>query len=95
MKLSIAKKVVAPVAAIAVVISLTAAAWPTNKPIYVISTNDAVSINPIATTGDVITGTEVRGIPDGMGAFTSENGRGVTLLSNHEVAINDKIALKR
>ncbi|MCX6451241.1 MAG: DUF839 domain-containing protein [Actinobacteria bacterium] len=94
MKLSIAKKVVAPVAAIAVVISLTAAAWPTNKPIYVISTNDAVSINPIATTGDVITGTEVRGIPDGMGAFTSENGRGVTLLSNHEVAINDKIALK-
>ena len=29
-----------------------------------------------------------------MGAFASEDGRGITVLANHEVAINDKVALK-
>ena len=88
MKLS---KSLAVVAAIAVAGSLTAATWPTKKPIYMISSNSAVSLNPIVTTGDVIAGNVIRGIPDGMGAF--DNGRGgITLLSNHEVAINDAIA---
>jgi secreted PhoX family phosphatase len=90
-----ARNVIAGVVAVAAAVSLTAASWPVNKPIYVVSTNDAVEINPIATTGDIITGTEIRGIPDGMGAFASNNGRGgITVLSNHEVAINDKIAMK-
>jgi len=86
-------KSVAIVAAVAVAGSLTAATWPTKKPIYMISTNSAVSLTPIATTGDTISGTIIRGIPDGMGAF--DNGRGgITLLSNHEVAITDKVALR-
>ena len=86
-------KSVAVVAAIAVAGSLTAATWPTKKPIYLISANSAVSLNPIVTTGDVIAGTVIRGIPDGMGAY--DNGRGgITLLSNHEVSTTDKVALR-
>ena len=87
------KKSIVAVVAIALVGSLSAATWPTKKPIYMISANSAVSLNPIATTGDVIAGTVIRGIPDGMGAF--DNGRGgITLLSNHEVSTTDKIALR-
>jgi hypothetical protein len=86
-------KSVAAVAAVAIAGSLTAATWPTKKPIYMISTNSAVSLTPIATTGDTIGGTIIRGIPDGMGAF--DNGRGgITLLSNHEVSTTDKVALR-
>ena len=77
------KKVVASIAAIAAVVSLTAASWPATKPIYLVADNAAVEIKPIGTTGDILTGTVVRGIPDGMGAFASENGRGVTVLSVH------------
>jgi len=88
------KKIAAAAVSLAAVISLSAAAWPTDKPIYLVSANDEVTINPIATTGDRLTGTVIRGIPDGMGAFLSESGRGVTILSNHEVAINDKVAMK-
>ena len=87
------KKLVASIAAVAAVVSLTAASWPATKPIYMLSDNAAVEINPIGTTGDILTGTVIRGIPDGMGAFASENGRGVTVLSNHEVATNDKTAM--
>ena len=86
------KKVVASIAAVAAVISMTAAAWPESKPIYLLSENEAVAVNPIGTTGDILTGTVIRGIPDGMGAFPSENGRGVTVLSVHEIATNDKTA---
>jgi len=87
------KKSIIALVAIALVGSLSAATWPTKKPIYMISTNSAVSLTPIATTGDTIAGTIIRGIPDGMGAF--DNGRGgVTLLANHEVSTTDKVALR-
>ncbi len=88
------KKIAAGIFSFAAVISLTAASWPADKPVYLVAESDAVAINPIATTGDILSGTVIRGIPDGMGAFASENGRGITVLSNHEVAINDKIAMK-
>lgn len=88
------KKIAAAVVSVAAVIALTAAAWPAGKPIYMVTANDAVSIDTIGTTGDILTGTAIRGIPDGMGAFVSENGRGVTVLSNHEVSTNDKVAQK-
>ena len=85
------KKTIAAIAAGAAVVSLSAASWPTDKPIYVISKSPAVSITPIATTGDVISGTIVRGIPDGMGAYSSGKG-GFTLLSVHEVSTTDKLS---
>jgi len=87
------KKSIIAIVAIALVGTLSAAAWPTKKPIYMISTNSAVSLTPIATTGDDLNGTIIRGIPDGMGAF--DNGRGgITLLANHEVSTTDKVALR-
>lgn len=88
----ILKKTFAVIAAGAAVISLSAASWPTDKPIYVISKSPAVSITPIATTGDVISGTIVRGIPDGMGAYSNGKG-GFTLLSVHEVSTTDKLSV--
>ena len=63
------------------------------KPVYVLSKNAAVDIKAIATVGDVVTGTMVRGIPDGMGAY--DNGRGgITLLSVHEVNTSNAFVLK-
>ena len=64
-----------------------------NKPVYVLPVNSAVTIDPIASTGDQISGLVIRGIPDGMGAYDNGQG-GITILSNHEVAINDAIAKK-
>ncbi|MEY4422593.1 MAG: hypothetical protein RL581_1131 [Actinomycetota bacterium] len=91
MKLTIKKGVIA---GIAVAFATTAiAAGIGNKPVYVLSTNSAVELEPIATTGDKIGGYVVRGIPDGMGAFANSQG-GITILSNHEVATNDAIAKK-
>jgi hypothetical protein len=58
-----------------------------------LSKNAAVDIKAIATVGDAVTGTMVRGIPDGMGAY--DNGRGgITLLSVHEVSTSNAFVLK-
>lgn len=91
MKLTI-KKVLAVSTVLAVGGTLVAQAIG-DKPVYLLSKNSAVTIDPIATTGDKIGGLVIRGIPDGMGAFDNGQG-GITILSNHEVAINDAIAKK-
>jgi len=63
------------------------------KPVYVLSKNSAVEVKAIATVGDLVTGTIVRGIPDGMGAY--DNGRGgISLLSVHEVSTGNAFAQK-
>ena len=74
--------------------SLTTSAFAAGaKPVYFVSKNAAVEIKVIATVGDSITGTVVRGIPDGMGAY--DNGRGgITLLSSHEISTTAPLALK-
>ena len=87
------KRTISTLAVVAVAGSLSAASWPEKKPIYMISTNEAAVLNPIATTGDVISGTVIRGIPDGMGAFLNDRG-GLTVLASHEVSITDKIAAR-
>ena len=61
------------------------------KPEYIIPSNPAVSIKSLAYAGDTIAGLTIRGIPDGMGAMRSEDGR-VTLLSVHEVPSYGAIA---
>ncbi len=77
-----------------IAVSLTTSAFAASaKPVYFLSKNAAVDIKVIATVGDTITGTVVRGIPDGMGAF--DNGRGgITLLSSHEISTGAPLALK-
>jgi hypothetical protein len=91
MKISI-KKAIAAGAILSVGGTLIANAIG-SKPVYLLPTNSVVSIDPIATTGDKIGGLIIRGIPDGMGAYDNGQG-GITILSNHEVAINDAIAKK-
>jgi len=91
MKLS--KSVIVGVSAV-LAASLTTSAFAAGaKPVYFLSKNAAVDIKVIATVGDSITGTVVRGIPDGMGAY--DNGRGgITLLSSHEISTTAALALK-
>ena len=81
-------------AAVVTAVAFAASAFALgSKPVYVLSKNSAVNIKAIATVGDAVTGTMVRGIPDGMGAY--DNGRGgITLLSVHEVSTGNAFALK-
>ena len=89
----ITKPIIAGAAVVTAVAFAASAFALGGKPVYVVSKNSAVNIKAIATVGDVVTGTMVRGIPDGMGAY--DNGRGgITLLSVHEVATNNEFVLK-
>jgi hypothetical protein len=55
-----------------------------SKPQYILSANPAVELSNLALTADTITGTQLRGIPDGMGAYKNDKG-GISLLTVHEV----------
>lgn len=55
------------------------------KPQYILSTNSAVDLKTLALTADTITGTQLRGIPDGMGAYKNGKG-GISLLTVHEMS---------
>jgi len=77
-------KIGAVVAAVAVALSGGAAYSASRKPVYILPVASGVSIKPIAYTGDRITNTVVRGIPDGMGAYKNASGD-ITLLSVHEI----------
>ena len=92
-KMKLTKPVLLAVAG-AVTVSLTTSAWAVApKPTYFLSKNSAVNIKVIATSGDSITGTTVRGIPDGMGAYDNGKG-GITLFSSHEISTTAALALK-
>jgi hypothetical protein len=92
-KMKITKPIIAG-AAVVTAVAFAASAFALGaKPIYVLSKSAAVDIKAIATVGDAVTGTMVRGIPDGMGAY--DNGRGgISLLSVHEVSTSNAFALK-
>ena len=47
------KKTISTLAVVAVAGALSAASWPDKKPVYMLSTNSAVTLNPIATTGEI------------------------------------------
>jgi hypothetical protein len=83
---------------VAAVISIAALGTSVNiavsalaKPEYILATNSAVTLKPLAYAADLKTGTVVRGIPDGMGAYKNENG-GISLLSVHEIPSYSPIA---
>jgi len=92
-KMKLTKPVILAVTAL-VTVSLTTSAWAAaSKPTYFLSKNSAVSLKVIATSGDSINGTVIRGIPDGMGAYDNGKG-GITLLSTHEISTTAPLALK-
>ena len=55
-------------------ISTSAAYSAINTPIYVLSSHNAVQLKVLGTAGDKISGTLIKGIPDGMGAHKMDNG---------------------
>ena len=77
-------KLGAVVAAVSVAVSGGVAYSASLKPNYILPVASGVSIKPLAYTGDKITSTIVRGIPDGMGAYKNAAGD-LTLLSVHEM----------
>jgi secreted PhoX family phosphatase len=58
-------------------------------PQYVLSSNDAAIISVLASSGDVINGKILPGVPDGMGVLKNADGT-LTILANHELSISDK-----
>lgn len=92
-KMKIIKPIIAGAAVVTAVAFAASAFALGGKPVYVLSKSAAVDIKAIATVGDAVTGTMVRGIPDGMGAY--DNGRGgISLLSVHEVNTANAFVLK-
>jgi len=92
-KMKLTKPILAGTAVVTAVAFAASAFALGSKPVYVQSKNAAVDIKVIATTGDSVTGTVIRGIPDGMGAY--DNGRGgISLLSVHEISTSAALALK-
>lgn len=65
------------------------AALAATPPQYVLSSNDAAVISVLATSGDVISGKILRGVPDGMGVIKNADNT-LTILANHEISISDK-----
>ena len=79
-------KVGAAIAAVvAIAVSGNVAYSGSLKPTYILPVGSGVEIKPLAYTGDKITNTIIRGVPDGMGAYKNASGD-VTLLSVHEIA---------
>jgi hypothetical protein len=92
-KMKISKPIIAGAAVVTAVAFAASAFALGSKPVYLLSKNAAVDIKTIATVGDTVTGTMLRGIPDGMGAY--DNGRGgITLLSVHEVSTTAAQSIK-
>lgn len=60
--------------------------FKTAKPAYLVPMVPGAAVDPILSTGDVVGGYQMSGIPDGLGAF---NGGGDTLqvFMNHELGI--------
>jgi len=59
-------------------------------PQYVLPSNDAVQISVLASSGDLISGKVLRGIPDGMGILKNADGT-LTLLSTHEMSLSNTL----
>jgi hypothetical protein len=66
--------------------------FKTAKSAYLVPTASGVTVDPIISTGDIVGGYQMSGIPDGLGAYRSrgdddDNGRSrdVTVVMNHEL----------
>jgi secreted PhoX family phosphatase len=70
-------------------IAFAPSALAAQVPQYVLSTNEAATISVLASSGDIISGKILPGVPDGMGVLKNADGT-LTLLSNHELSISDK-----
>lgn len=58
-------------------------------PTYMLPSNSAVQMKVLATSGDVLTGSIIKGIPDGMGAMSSSSKGQISLFANFEHSISN------
>lgn len=80
--------ILAAVAAGSLVAGLVApAAASSSAPQYVETVAAGISLKVLATSGDIISGYQIAGIPDGTGALAS--GKNVTMLMNHEIGYGE------
>lgn len=79
-------KLVALTGSVVLAAPLVVANGANSAPQYMLAANDAVQVKVLATAGDVITGSIIKGIPDGMGAMKNSRG-GITLMANFEHSI--------
>jgi hypothetical protein len=79
------------IAATVAVSSLVAApmAQAAEAPQYVLSANSTATISVLASSGDIISGKFLPGVPDGMGILKNADGT-LSILANHELSISDK-----
>jgi hypothetical protein len=80
------------VGAIACTLAGSASAGPdpgfkTAKPPYLVPIAPGVATDPIISTGDIVGGYQMSGIPDGLGAF-KDNGNTLQVFMNHELGIS-------
>ena len=71
-------------AAIGVIASAALPAFASEAPTYVETVAPGVSLSVLATSGDIIDGYQIAGVPDGTGAYFA-NGK-VQILNNHELS---------
>jgi hypothetical protein len=65
----------------------------TSKPPYLVPTAPGVVVDPVLSTGDVVGGYQMSGIPDGLGAYADRDGdddgdgkdKAFTVVMNHEL----------
>jgi hypothetical protein len=82
--MNMGSKSLAAIAALALTATLASPAFAVDTPVYVEAVGAGVSLKVLATSGDVIGGYQIAGIPDGTGAYKS--GSDVKILMNHELA---------
>lgn len=60
--------------------------FDTSDPPYLVATASGVLVDPILSVGDTVGGYQMSGIPDGLGAYESDDGRGeFVVVMNHEL----------
>jgi hypothetical protein len=82
------KKLIAATVAVSS-LALIPVAHAASVPQYVLSATDAAEISVLASSGDVINGKILPGVPDGMGVLKNADGT-LSILANHELSISDK-----
>lgn len=74
----------ATLASIAVIATAALPAFASEAPTYVETVAPGVSLSVLATSGDIVDGYQIAGVPDGTGAFLADGK--VQVLNNHELS---------
>ena len=82
--MNIRSRTAASAIAIAIIATSAIPAQAAGAPVYIETIAKGISLKVLASAGDVISGYQIQGIPDGTGAYKS--GNSVKILMNHEIS---------